>query len=84
MNSLKTLFLLFALVCATAMARDLKSTKSPTTKSTKSPTLKSTKGPKMSKKTKAPSAAKGSKLATKTPIMKSTKAPTTKSTKAAR
>eukprot|EP00980_Cylindrotheca_fusiformis_P019875 scaffold6992_cov102-Cylindrotheca_fusiformis.AAC.7 len=69
MNSLKALFLLFALVCVTStMARDLKSPKS-----TKSPTMKSTKGPKMSKKTKSPSDTKGSKLSTKSPTLKSSK-----------
>jgi hypothetical protein len=58
MNSLKTLFLIFAIICASVMARDLKSTKSPTNKSSK--------GPKVSKKTKSPShAKKGSKLSNK-------------------
>eukprot|EP00980_Cylindrotheca_fusiformis_P016868 scaffold5092_cov61-Cylindrotheca_fusiformis.AAC.4 len=84
MFSLKTLFLIFALVCVTAMARDLKSpksTKSPTMKSTKSPTMKSTKGPKMSKKTKSPSETKGTKLSTKSPTSKSTKGPKTKASR---
>jgi hypothetical protein len=68
MNSLKTLLLLFAVLCATVMARDLKSPKS-----SKSSTLKSTKGPKASKKTKSPSDSKGSKLSSKAPTMKSNK-----------
>eukprot|EP00980_Cylindrotheca_fusiformis_P004231 scaffold918_cov126-Cylindrotheca_fusiformis.AAC.10 len=67
MNSLKTLFLIFALVCMTALARDLAGTRW----STKSPTVKSTKGPKMSKKTLSPDATKGSKLSTKAPSVKS-------------
>eukprot|EP00980_Cylindrotheca_fusiformis_P007876 scaffold1677_cov122-Cylindrotheca_fusiformis.AAC.4 len=70
MFSLKTLFLIFALVCVTAMAQpSMKSSKSPTMKSSKSPSMK------MSKKTKSPSYSKGSKLSTKSPTMKSSKTP---------
>eukprot|EP00980_Cylindrotheca_fusiformis_P019874 scaffold6992_cov102-Cylindrotheca_fusiformis.AAC.6 len=71
MNSLKALFLLFAILCANVVvARELDSSYG---KAGKGATMKSTKGPKMSKKTKSPSDTKGSKLSTKSPTLKSSK-----------